>query len=94
MKPNDRKRGIILTKAYYSKFAGWDFPEWYRNITNDKNYDTLEGYIRALKKMNDRDFMKEIVNNTLYNMKEFRKERKKDPAIYYSLGAGNIYTNF
>ncbi len=87
LQPNDRKRGIILTKAYYSKFARRDFPEGYRTITTNKSYETLQGYIRAIKKMNNKNFIKEITENTLYNIKEYRKEGKKDPETYYRLGA-------
>ena len=94
LKPNDRKRGIPLARSYLEKFAWRDFPEGYRTIATDKNYETVEGYIRAVKKMTDRQFKKELVWSILYNRSEFRKEGKKDPDTYYRLGAWNIYTTF
>ena len=94
LQPNERKWGTAMAKWYFSKFADWDFPEWYWTIATNRQYDTIEGYIRALKKMNDKDFKKELVDNILFDMSEYRKEWRKDKETYYSLGAWNVYCNF
>ena len=94
MKTNDRKRGIALAKSYLTKFADWDFPEWYYAIATDKNYDTVEQYIRAIKKMDNKTFYKELLEGILYNRKEFRKDWSTDKDTYYKLWAGNIYQEF
>ena len=94
MKPNERKRGTAITRAYYNKFAWRDFPEGYWNITTNKRYETLKGYMRSLKKLSDRDFNKEFVNNTLYNIREYRKELRQDLKEYYKMGRDNAYKNF
>jgi len=75
MKPNDKKRGIALAKSYLNKFASWDFPEGYRTVSTNKWYETVEGYIRALKRMNNKEFKEELNRNILFDRKEYRKER-------------------
>lgn len=94
LQKNDRKWGISLARSYLGKFAWWDFSEGYWTISTDRNYETIEGYIRAVKKMTDRQFKKELFWSILYNRSEFRKDRKKDPETYYTLWAWNIYTTF